>query len=140
MRIGAPPPDKWIYLVAYCLDITDLDPIEFDLIFTSPPFWQDNIMVECYNCCDDDYEKFLEESLFPIIDEGLERNIWVCLHLPLQMYKDIKKEFGPATKIIYVNKNNKIKMIKYTYTQFKYEKIINDTIKYMSFLIYLLSI
>jgi 16S rRNA G966 N2-methylase RsmD len=79
--------------------------IDFDFIFTSPPFWQDNVMVECYNGCEDNYEDFLYESLFPIIEEGLGRDIWVCLHLPLQMYNDVKKEFGRARKIIKINKN-----------------------------------
>lgn len=79
--------------------------IDFDLIFTSPPFWQDNKMVECYNGCDDNYEKFLSESLFPVMEEGLERDVWVCLHLPTQMYDDVRKEFGPARKVIKINKN-----------------------------------
>lgn len=78
---------------------------DFDLIFSSPPFWQDNLMVECYKNCNDDYESFLEKSLFPIIKEGLRRNIRVCLHLPLQMYNDILKVFGITNKIIEINKN-----------------------------------
>jgi 16S rRNA G966 N2-methylase RsmD len=92
---------------------TNYKKFNFDLIFTSPPFWQDGKMVESYNGSEDDYDSFLEDSLYPIIEEGLKRNVWVCLHLPYQMYQDIKDDFGPASKIININKisNNKIDKI-----------------------------
>ena len=79
--------------------------IDYDLLFTSPPYWQNGKMIECYNKCTDNYEDFLEKSLYPIMEDALNKNVWVCLHLPQNMYNDIKKEFGSADKIISLNKN-----------------------------------
>ena len=96
-----------VTIISRKVENTNYKKFDFDLIFTSPPFWQDNVMVECYNGSEDNYEDFLDNSLFPIMDEGLERDIWVCLHLPLGMYEDVKKKFGPARKIIRINKNTR---------------------------------
>ncbi len=84
----------------------DVSRVDFDLVLTSPPFWRDDaVLQEWYKHCEMDYSKFLQESLIPIVQKCLKRNVWVCLHLPGNMYHDLKKIFGKARKVIKINKN-----------------------------------
>ena len=55
-----------------------------------------------------DYDEFLESSLFPIMEDAFEKKARVCLHLPTQMYNDVKKEFGKAGKIFTYGTKDKI--------------------------------
>jgi hypothetical protein len=71
---------------------------EFDLTFTSPPFWNDKKMLEKYNNCITSYELFLETSLYPIFNICIKKSI-VCLYINEKMYNSIKIKFGDCFKI-----------------------------------------
>lgn len=74
--------------------------LDFDLVFTSPPFWRQDKMLEVYNHCPQDYTNFLSKSLIPIVNECLKRGVWVCLYIPDNMYMDVKRIIGPCQKAI----------------------------------------
>jgi 16S rRNA G966 N2-methylase RsmD len=87
-----------------------LDNISYDLIFSSPPFWNEDFLVECYAGCSDKYQDFLSKSLIPLIKHGINKKIRVCLHLPLIMYQDISKVYGEPLDIIIINKTSRAKI------------------------------
>jgi hypothetical protein len=82
-----------------CQDV-DIKDIDFDLVLSSPPFWNHNRgsipkLVEKYNGTEPDYNKFLNESLKIMIVQ-CRQHANVCLHLPEQMYLDILQHVGPC--------------------------------------------
>ena len=78
----------------------DIELLDFDFVFSSPPFWKDNKMVENYNNSENDYKIFMNTSLIPIVKKCLLKNIWVCLYIPENMYNDLKLSIGECNKII----------------------------------------
>jgi 16S rRNA G966 N2-methylase RsmD len=69
--------------------------MEFDLLFSSPPFYTRNHqLVERYPCCETQMDNFLEHSLKPIMRCALGKKARVCLHLPQNMYEVLALTFG----------------------------------------------
>ena len=96
---------EMIYQKSEDVDIKDL---EFDLVFTSPPFWtQDKILLENYADCETDYSTFLQHSLIPMFRKCLRRKVWICLHLPENMYKDLVPIVGKCNKKIDINSSTR---------------------------------
>ena len=93
------------------IDLTDLD---FDMVLTSPPFWNENKqIIEKYNKCESDYDVFLNNSLLKMIKQckRKNKNLWICIHMPENMYDDVKKQIGRCRKILHFSTffNNKSK-------------------------------
>lgn len=81
-------------------------PRNTDLIFTSPPFFSEKgILIEEYDETEIDYLTFMKESLIPLFKNN---SIWICLYIPKNMYKVLKKSVGPCKlKLTFdVRKNN----------------------------------
>jgi len=82
-----------------------------DMVFSSPPFFN-NGLVEEYPETESDYETFMRVSLVPIMKKCLDAKIWVCLYIPSNMYKDLKKIFGASTKkFVFKSKTNNLNAI-----------------------------
>jgi 16S rRNA G966 N2-methylase RsmD len=71
----------------------NIDDMEFDFVFTSPPFWRNNKLLEVYNNTEKEYNNFLNNSLIPVLKKCFNKNVWVCLYIPENMYIDIVKNF-----------------------------------------------
>ena len=86
----------------------NIDVFEFDLVFTSPPFWTKDKkkIYERYNNIEKDYNIFLNDTLIPVLKKCLKRNIWVCLYIPEDMYNDIKNIIGICQKEILFKTSN----------------------------------
>jgi hypothetical protein len=70
-----------------------------DLIFTSPPFWNNNRIVEKYNNCEVDKEIFLNNSLFKIFDKYFKK-VTIAIYINEFMYTEIKNKFGECNLIL----------------------------------------
>jgi len=68
-----------------------------DLVFTSPPFYNEKL-VEEYPGTETDYGTFMRKSLVPIMKKCLDAKVWFCLYIPANMYTDLKTIFGKARK------------------------------------------
>lgn len=71
-----------------------------DLVLSSPPFWKNGKLVEKYPKCEKDYETFMQTCMIPMMKKFQEKQITTCLHMPLDMYSDLKKEFGTCNSIV----------------------------------------
>lgn len=78
----------------------DIESMKFDLVFTSPPFWNDKIMLEKYSNSETDYETFLNSSLFPVLEKCFKKGCPVCLYINKKMYKSIEKKYGSYSEIL----------------------------------------
>lgn len=82
----------------------DFNKLNFDFVFTSPPYWRDNdkLLLEEYYNTETDYNKFINDVLVTIILKCLkkDKDMWVCINIPENMYKDLKKIIGPCEKIL----------------------------------------
>ena len=74
--------------------------IKFDFVLTSPPFWKQGKMLERYSDKEIDYQFFMTNSLIPVIQKCIDRNVWVCLYIPIDMYNDLVEVFGKCNKKI----------------------------------------
>jgi 16S rRNA G966 N2-methylase RsmD len=72
----------------------------FDFVLTSPPFWRKGKMLERYNDENVEYNDFLQNSLIPVMKTCINRNVWVCLYIPKNMYEDLQNYIGLCTLII----------------------------------------
>lgn len=77
----------------------DLAIYEPDLIFSSPPFWNNKRMVEKYPHCEIEFQTFFQESLTPLFDTFINK-IPIVLYINDYMYQKIKSEFQPASQIL----------------------------------------
>lgn len=68
-----------------------IDGINFDLVFSSPPFWKNGKLVEKYPKCEKDYEIFMTSCLLPMMKKFRKRNVNTCLHIPYDMYRDLSQ-------------------------------------------------
>ena len=85
-----------------CQDV-NIDNLEFDFIFTSPPYWDNKLkLLENYYGCEKDYVVFMNSCLIPFIKNCMNKypKIWLCLNIPKIMYDDLKKEVGKCQKIL----------------------------------------
>jgi hypothetical protein len=80
-----------------CQDVP-IDDIDFDLVFSSPPFWKNGKLVEKYPECEQNYETFMITCMFPMMKKFQEKQITTCLHIPDHMYKDLMKGFNPCDR------------------------------------------
>ena len=90
----------------------DIDNLKFDLMFSSPPFWNEkNLMLEKYKNCEKVYQTFLDTSLIPVIKKCINKSIKVCLYINEKMYNSLVKEFGKPIEILLFNspRNKKVK-------------------------------
>jgi tRNA1(Val) A37 N6-methylase TrmN6 len=76
----------------------NLNKLDFDFILSSPPFWntKKTRLLEEYNNTSCNYENFINNSIIHLIKTVWKKdpNIWICLHIPTYMYKDIIKILG----------------------------------------------
>ena len=95
------PTESDIEIIYDKCENVDLDNVDFDFVFTSPPYWNKNDKItEKYNNCEVDYNNFLNNSLIPIIKKCLRKRVWVCINVPENMYDDLKKRIRKCDKII----------------------------------------
>jgi 16S rRNA G966 N2-methylase RsmD len=82
----------------------NLNKLDFNFILSSPPFWNTNKtkLLEEYTNTSNSYQNFINNSIIHLIETVRYKDptIWICLHMPPDMYKDIKKIIGPCNKII----------------------------------------
>lgn len=77
----------------------------YDLVLSSPPFWEDNRLLEIYPHTKTDYKLFLTESLIPIINR-YKKKATVCMYISATMYNDIVEYVGECSdKIIFKTSN-----------------------------------
>lgn len=87
----------------------NLDKIDYDFVFTSPPYWNKKYKIlEEYNKSEKDYHKFINESLIPVIKKCLNKNVWICVNMPNHMYNDVKKVIGTCKKTINFNSGSNL--------------------------------
>lgn len=82
-----------------------------DLIFSSPPFWSGNNLVEEYDNCESNFNKFFNESICVLFDKYLRR-VPIVLYVNDQLYKAIISKYGECTHLFMLNsgkvgKNNR---------------------------------
>ena len=82
-----------VFISNYAENI-DISKIRYDLVFTSPPFWNDKIMLERYKNCEINYNIFLKKSLFPVLQQCFKKSFPICLYINKKMYKDVSEKFG----------------------------------------------
>lgn len=83
-----------------CQNMLPIEDKTIDLVFSSPPFWKNDKLVEKYPNCELDYEKFMSECMIPIMENFEKLKVPVCLHMPKDMYSNLKEEFGPCDETI----------------------------------------
>lgn len=64
-------------------------------------------MLERYNDIEIPYEEFLKNSLIPVMRKCLSKNVYVCLYIPDNMYKDICDIFGECKEKLECRFNNR---------------------------------
>lgn len=87
-----------ITIISKKIQDVDLTKIEFDVVFSSPPFWTDKgKLQEVYTNCDTEYKIFMENVLAKFVQTCLLRpGVKVGLHLPINMYEDLEAIIGPC--------------------------------------------
>jgi 16S rRNA G966 N2-methylase RsmD len=93
---------KMIYKKA---EKVDIDKLDFDFVFTSPPFWRSNKLLELYHKTELYYDIFFKKFIV-LLKKILTKKVWVCLYIPLNMYKDIISIIGNCQIIISFKSNN----------------------------------
>ena len=84
-----------------------IESVDFDFVFSSPPFWKNGKMLERYNNIEISYDYFMLTSLIPVLLKCFRRRkIWICLYITEEMYNDLVKIFGKCKKSIKFNTNN----------------------------------
>jgi DNA modification methylase len=78
----------------------DIENLDFDFVFTSPPFWTKGKMIERYRNIEVDRSDFMNTSLMPVFKKCVSFGIWVCLYIPDDMYQDLQKIHGSANIIL----------------------------------------
>jgi len=88
---------KMIFDKCENVNISDID---FDFVFSSPPFWNKGKMIERYNNIELDYKTFMETSLIPVINTCLKKNACICLYIPEDMYRDLSLVVGACSEVL----------------------------------------
>ena len=70
-------------------EVLNLDALDFDLFFSSPPFFKRGRLYEKYNGCEQNWEAFLTKCLLPLARACLEKGVTVCWHLFEEMANDL---------------------------------------------------
>ena len=70
-----------------------------DLIFSSPPFWNNGKILEHYNDCENDMVKFIEKSISVLFSKYLHQ-VPIALYINKFMYDILEKNYGKADKLI----------------------------------------
>ena len=89
----------------------DIEAIDFDLVLSSPPFWKTakRKMIEMYKGAETDYNKFMSNSMIPVMKRCLKKAKWFCLYIPSDMYDDLVKVFGPSQQnFVFAAQSSKI--------------------------------
>jgi DNA modification methylase len=95
------PSKSKIKMIYKKIENVNIDKFDFDFVFTSPPYWDNNNeLIEKYHNTEINYHKFLKISLIPFVLKCINKNsnIWICLNIPPKMYNDIKDIIGPCKK------------------------------------------
>lgn len=71
-----------------------------DVVFTSPPFWNDNSMLEKYSGSITNFDTFLKTSLFPIMDKCFAHARVVCLYINEKMYSEMVLRYRSCDEMI----------------------------------------
>ena len=75
--------------------------------FSSPPFFHGGVLVEKYKNCETDYKRFMKTVLLKMFDRLRSKGLVVALHMPIPMYKDMKRPC--SARITYGSKSLKSK-------------------------------
>lgn len=92
----------------------DLQELDYDFVFTSPPFWRNGKMIEKYRNVEVPYKVFMENSLIPIFHKiKLEKKAkMICLYIPTGMYNELSTIYGPADLMLeFKTTNTKISIL-----------------------------
>jgi hypothetical protein len=76
---------------------------ECDIVFTSPPFWNDKCMLEKYVNSETNYHRFLDNSLNPTLEYCFEKYRVTCLYINTKLYESIREKFKECDLIIIFN-------------------------------------
>ena len=77
-----------------CEEVLNLDALDFDLVFSSPPFFKRGRLYEKYNGCEQNWEAFLTNCLLPLTRACLKKGVTVCWHLFEEMAMDLSNVLG----------------------------------------------
>ncbi len=80
----------------------DFEQYDFDLVLSSPPYYDKtrHRLVECYNGAEANYDKFMDECLFPITQRFLDRGVRVLYALPQHMHIDLESRIKCCQGVI----------------------------------------
>lgn len=106
-----------------CQDV-DISSLDFDFVFSSPPYWRDGKLIDKYNNCIEDYEEFMNTCLIQLMKDIRKKKVPMCLHLPKNMYNDIKKIFGPCNKTILFKTGMAASQLNYIYYWYDYATFV----------------
>jgi len=101
--ISTYPTSEKIKIIHSKCEKVNLNKINFDFVFTSPPFWKNKKILEKYNGTELNYDVFMNTSLIPTLKKCISRNtekIWICLYINKDMYNDLKKVIGECKREI----------------------------------------
>jgi 16S rRNA G966 N2-methylase RsmD len=96
---------KTTIIIDKCENV-DIENLDFDLVFTSPPFWTKGKMIERYRNVEVSRDDFMNNSLIPIfkkcggVAKGTLSRARICLYIPDDMYNDLQKLYGPSNIIL----------------------------------------
>ena len=77
----------------------NINNLEFDFVFSSPPFWSEKQMLEKYTNTETDFEVFMSTSLIPVVKACLEKQVPVCLYINEKMYDKLAEAVGQCLQV-----------------------------------------
>ena len=107
------PTKSNIKIISKKAEDVNINKLDFDFVFSSPPFWRNNKLLELYNNTEDDYKSFFKK-FSKLIDKCLKKDVWVCLYIPKDMCDDLVDVIGKYKKTIKIKTSNS-KKIEYVY-------------------------
>jgi hypothetical protein len=88
---------KLIFKNALNVDYTKLD---YDMVFTSPPYYNVEIYKGTERKSKDDWDKEFYEPIIKMTYGGMKKGGWYCLNIPEEVYERVAKlVLGKATKM-----------------------------------------
>lgn len=70
-----------------CEDI-DIDTLDFDIVLTSPPFWENDKPMEHYAYMEHcPMNEFMDSVFVPVLRRCMQKARWSCFYMPYHMYE-----------------------------------------------------
>jgi len=82
----------------------DFSDIDYDFVLTSPPFWDEkNRLFDVYNNMKEYSNESFINTFTGIFNKLQQKKCWICIHIPICMYEQIRCYIGDANRIITFN-------------------------------------